>query len=412
MRKNEPLPKIRTDIQIIPVQIKNETVYVIQDHLGLAPSGSALRHDTLKLLYLISQSSTFSDFQYQLTKLQGGEIVDEDIIDKIILDLDNLNLLETSNFHSGRKRIVRDYTELRVRDPVMAGKGYPEKSTESINLVNKIITGISKPQTQDFLKDKQIKAIIAPHIDLTVGSQGYGFAYTCWPDKPPRRIILLGTGHAINNGFYSITDKDFITPMGLLKNDKDTVKRLRSAVSGALAPNDFAHRSEHSLEFQTLFIRHLIGESDTRIVPILCGSFMNLLSMVEKPSDYLQIAGFLAALSEIASESDTMIVAGIDLSHIGPKFGHTQSASSLSHESKIHDGNLLEALKNGNVRDLWKESQRVADRYNVCGLSTMATLLEITNSLNLEGQILHYEMWHEKATRSAVSFASAVFWTR
>jgi hypothetical protein len=40
----------------------------------------------------------------------------------------------------------------------------------------------------------------------------------------------------------------------------------------------------------------------------------------------------------------------------------------------------------------------------VCGFSSLACLLEILPGTH--GQVLHYEVWHEEPTRSAVSFAS------
>jgi hypothetical protein len=55
----------------------------------------------------------------------------------------------------------------------------------------------------------------------------------------------------------------------------------------------------------------------------------------------------------------------------------------------------------------WKESIRVQDRYNVCGLSAMACVLEVLPPC--KGKVLDYSMWHEDATRSAVSFSAVLF---
>ena len=99
-------------------------------------------------------------------------------------------------------------------------------------------------------------------------------------------------------------------------------------------------------------------------------------------------------------------MAGVDLSHIGYKFGHGQPASVLIEQAKAHDQRLLEALSKGDVQGFWEESRRVEDRYHVCGLSALACLLELTEPA--EGHILGYDFWQEEPTQSAVSFAAAV----
>jgi AmmeMemoRadiSam system protein B len=107
------------------------------------------------------------------------------------------------------------------------------------------------------------------------------------------------------------------------------------------------------------------------------------------------------------SGGETLIVAGVDFSHIGPKFGHDMPATHLEGQSERHDQKLLEAVSKGEADEFWEESIRVKDQFNVCGFSAMACLMEILPPS--KGKILNYQCWHEEATRSAVSFASVVF---
>ncbi len=85
-------------------------------------------------------------------------------------------------------------------------------------------------------------------------------------------------------------------------------------------------------------------------------------------------------------------------------------APHLTGQSEIHDKNLLKHLSGLDADQFWEESSRVEDQFNVCGFSALACLLEILPPCR--GKILNYEIWHEEATRSAVSFAAAVFTTR
>jgi hypothetical protein len=68
---------------------------------------------------------------------------------------------------------------------------------------------------------------------------------------------------------------------------------------------------------------------------------------------------------------------------------------------------LLDSLCEMNADGFWTESKKVNDRYNVCGFSALACLLEILPLS--QGHLLDYGVFQEEATQSAVSFASVLF---
>ena len=98
---------------------------------------------------------------------------------------------------------------------------------------------------------------MAPHIDLRIGEEGYRKAYNIVRNLNPELIIILGTGHSMLEGLFSLTEKDFDTPLGPVKTDKKGVRALAQAGKDLLAGDDYVHRSEHSIEFQTIFVKHL-----------------------------------------------------------------------------------------------------------------------------------------------------------
>ena len=104
-----------------------------------------------------------------------------------------------------------------------------------------------------------------------------------------------------------------------------------------------------------------------------------------------------------------MIVAGVDLSHVGPKFGDQKPAIQITAESSRHDKALLAALTALDVESFCAEGKRVMDHYHVCGFSVLSMLLEIMPE-GARGVELGYQVWHEAPTRSAVSFAAAAFY--
>jgi hypothetical protein len=215
-------------------------------------------------------------------------------------------------------------------------------------------------------------------------------------------------GHHLAEHVFSVTAKHFQTPLGLVQADVRAVEGLLARHVSCIAPDDFEHCSEHSLEFQVLFIQHCL-EQDVRLVPILCGSLQAALPEYSRQAFLDRAGGMLEDLRSLILDQGhrTMVVAGVDLSHIGPKFGHAGTASALKAEAERHEQALLTALCARDPEAFWRESASVRDEYNVCGFPALATLLEILPPGR--GQVLDHRLWMEEATRSGVGFGAMLF---
>lgn len=372
----------------------------VKDLVGLRDDVIALVPEMAALLPYFDGEHTIRDLQMVLMRQGGGRLVMPEEIERMVEEFDNLLLLQTERYREKKQQLKQAFFELGYR-PLSQKGAYPEKEEELRSALEKmIITGAEHiPAISG-----GIHALIAPHIDLNVGSITYGKAYAAIRHLKPKRIIILGTGHAIDEGLFSLTAKDYHTPLGILPTDKESVIMLKNAGKGVVAPDDFAHRNEHAIEFQILFLRQLFSAT-VPIVPILCGSFDRHLANACRPTDIQGVERFLKCLAELIDE-ETLLVAGVDLSHVGPKFGHPHPAAYYEQEFRAHDQALLTALCAGSVRAFWAEGKRVEDRYHVCGFSALACLLELMP--DVRGQVLDYQIWHEMQTRSAVSYAAAV----
>jgi hypothetical protein len=399
----ERISPLRRDLDFIPVEHQGKRMLLVRDPLGLVAEGRAFEADFAPLLAVFSREMSISELQAVLTELQGGEPVSLGDIDHVVGELDGGYLLDSPRFHAARDEIVQAFASLPLRAPILAGTGYPDDPEELGTLLETMLMEGREPDI-----DGDVKAIVAPHIDLGVGRRVYASAYRALADARPERIIILGVGHQLMDGLFSLTPKDFATPFGTLRADTEAVNRLRSVGGEIVAPSDFEHKSEHSIEFQSLFVANLLGaqESGPRIVPILCAS-PGLLESYERASFRRQAGPFLDALAELAADPGTVVLAGVDLSHIGPKFGDEQEAAAIETDAVAHDTALMERLAARDADGFWAESIRVRDRFHVCGFGALATLLEILPPGT--GSSIDYEMWHEAPTRSAVSFAAAVF---
>ena len=403
IKKN--LPKVRTDLEFIPVLHQGQQLILVRDHLGFVPEGHALGAPLYQMLALLDGSADIRDFQMEMMRRSGGRLVSMDEIDRILHYLDKSYLLESGRFQSAKDKAVRDFSAMDVRPCYHCGQAYPKGPLELKRRLDEILSGeaiLWKPPGK-------LRALIAPHIDMAAGHRIYSLVYRMLAYTEPARVILLGIGHRLSRDLFSLTDKDFDTPLGVVRSDRVPISRLRGVSRDLIAANDFEHRAEHSIEFQILFLQHLLKQDSFKIIPILCGPVSPSLPDYSRKS-YVEKAGpLLQGLREILEDSadDTLIIAGVDFSHVGPKFGHNMPAEYLQSQSSGHDKKLLECLSHLDAEGFWEESSRVKDRFNVCGFAALACLLEVLGSCT--GRLLDYQVWHEEATKSAVGFAGMVF---
>jgi len=404
----ENKPRVRMDLEFVPIRQGNDTIILIRDPLGLVDEGKAVPLPLYRVMALLDGTRTVRDIQMDLMRLRGGMLVGSDEVDRILAHLDDSFLLDSSRYGKAAEGIVAEFTSKTVRPCSHSGRSYPGDPGELAEKLGEILAlGPAPPEGEE-----RLTGLIAPHIDLGVGAGVYASAYRMLEKSRPARVVILGVGHQIREHLFCLTEKDFETPFGVVKNDRIAVEALRDAGGQILCENDFYHRAEHSIEFQVIFLSHLLRGRGFSIVPVLCGPFGPCLGEYTRAA-YLEKAGpILRVLSDILGDGgeETLLVAGVDFSHIGPKFGHEMPASYLQRQTEAHDRKLLEAVSGGDREGFWAESIRVRDQFNVCGFSAMACLMETLPPSR--GRILDYRMWHEEPTRSAVSFAAVRFYAQ
>jgi len=324
-------------------------------------------------------------------------------IEDMLTKLDDSFLLESDKFLKAKNKISADFIASKTRPCFVCGRSYPKDRLALTKMLDNILAGQTPPPPEG-----KIVALVAPHIDLAVGRNSYSSAYQMLKHATPSRVVLLGIGHQLSDSLFCLTEKDFETPLGLVKNEPLLVRELRDSGEDIVAETDFVHRAEHSLEFQIVFLQHMLEAESFTIIPILCGS-LHALPEYSRDSYLNKTARFLKKLKEVvmAPDKETLVVAGVDFSHIGPKFGHQMPADYLESQATAHDKNLLNFLYRMEADSFWQESITVKDRFNVCGFPAMAALFEVLPPC--KGKIIDYRLNHEQQTRSAVSFAAVVF---
>jgi len=399
-------PRIRTDVQMSPGRADGQDVIVVQDPTGIMEKPIALSRELVSIMALLDGTRSVRDVQYELMRRQGGVLVASDSIQAIIDQLDEALLLDNDRYRQAFQELAQAYASQPVRRPMHLGQAYPDNAEELRQYLDSILEQAEGTLPND---GGDIVGLVAPHIDIKVGERGYANAYGALKDTNFDRIIVLGIMHRPDDGLFSLSRKGYETPYGVTETDLELAMKLSSAGADVISEHDLAHRTEHSIEFQVVFLQHVLNRPDIKIVPILCGGFSHMLDPFSRPSEMPAVGAFLDAIREALEDTSkkTLLVAGVDLSHIGPKFGHRASSHAMVDESEKHDRALLDALCVPDAEAFWAESKRVEDRYNVCGFPALACMTELLP--RARGHVLDYEIWHEEPTRSAVSYAAAAF---
>ena len=266
---------------------------------------------------------------------------------------------------------------------------------------------------------------------LRRGGTCYAHAYKYVAEESDADLfVIFGVNHFGSNGFFNLTRKHFEIPLGLLETDtvfidalaEDYVRfahrRLRLTGDDLFA-DEFAHKQEHSIEFQVIFLQYLLAKSlslseakerPIKIVPILCSSFHEIIAQGIPPSEVEQVKNFIQSLRRTISESKHKIclIAGVDLSHVGRRFGDKGTLTSiLLNQIKSEDLQMLQTVETLDAEGFYKSIQKDNDRRNICGLPAIYTMLNVLNAS--EGKLIKYDQSVEREAQSVVSYASMCF---
>ena len=258
-----------------------------------------------------------------------------------------------------------------------------------------------------------LRGVVAPHVDFQRGGFCYAFAHReIWERNSSRCFVIFGTAHAAMEYPFCLTRKDFVTPLGTLNVDKELIDAIQSRCPDDLFKDEGVHRSEHSIEFQSIFLRYLYPEPNPlNIVPILSGSLQEAIEKGISPMEIKPIRQFIEALRGAISSlgRNVCYIASADLSHIGLQFGDREGIREYDLRIlKEEDQEMLGYAERMDGEGFFSSIMRERDRRRICGLSAIYTMLKALEAN--EGRLLKYGQAFTPETQSVVSFASLAFY--
>ncbi len=380
-------------VDVIPSNHQGKPVFLLRDPLAFINEIVVVPQYMGFLLALMDGKHDLRDLQAEATKRLGQVVPIEDI-KKLVEFLDEKGLLWSERFEEIKKRAYEKWLKVKVRPMAHAMQAYPVSPAEAKFFVEDILK-----LAEGVVQEKTPRVLIAPHIDLRVGARGFAESYARFKPEKGARIILLGVGHHLDFPI-SVLTKDFATPFGVVKNDKGGLFFLTQSRKLNLFPDHMAHRMEHSLEFQMLFLHYLL-EEEFVVLPFLVGPFLLFKEHKKLVEDFAQ------AIVELFDER-TYLVLGIDFCHLGLRYGDPFAVTEKERKEALElDKELMESAFEG-ASERIEELAPKAEKMKVCGFSCLYLLSLIMKKL---GKKCKGEIYYQDALPfgqgSVVSVASA-----
>jgi hypothetical protein len=243
-----------------------------------------------------------------------------------------------------------------------AGTFYPSDKEELERVVNKYLIGE---------RNENIKAGIVPHAGYKFSGRLMGEVISIFPQK--KNFILIGVNHSGVEGRINLSLKDFKTPLGEVKINKELVNKIigrlnkRGLDAGA---SEESHKKEHSLEVLLPFLQ--LSQKEFKIIPIL----LKNLSFED-----------CCKFGEILSKSKKIgVIVSSDLTHYGRNYNFTPFSNNIREKMYNLDNKIIEKILVKNPSGVYN----LAGKSTVCGRSGLTVITRIAELNNWEVKKIGY----------------------
>ena len=434
---SEPVPGLRA-VEAFPVEHEGRSCVALRDPAGYTDAIVLLHGPLLVIVSLFDGGHTVADIQAAVMR-RHGQLVERRQIEEIAEALDQQGFLDSPGFAGRRAVIDGAFLASPTRPATHAGGAYAGEPGELRAMLDGFFAPPDGPGPIDGARAAEpegrgqsaaperrgrsaaterrgqsaateVRGVIAPHIDFHRGGSAYAWAYRELAERSAADLfVIFGTCHAGMEHPFALTRKDYASPLGDVRVDRDFVDALASRARQDCFGSELAHRVEHSIELQTVFLRHLYADRrDVSIVPVLASFAHEAMHRGQRPDDDPRVPRFLEALAETmaAGRRRVALIAGADLAHVGPRFGDPEpvGAPELARIER-EDVAMLESVAAGDPQAFFESVASDGDRRRICGYSPIYALLRSLGGAI--GSVKRYGQWPDP--NGVVSFASVVF---
>lgn len=376
-------PKLRP----LQVRVVDGGVILI-DPLRITPEPIMVSSGAALLLSLMDGSRDIFEIANEYKNITGHEISPTEVL-AFVEKLKNWYLLDNENFRKRYSEITEEFLNFKIRPMVFAGEAYPESAEDLLNMV------ASAKRMESLILAKP-KGVVIPHIDPRRGWEVYLEGLRALYRSSADTFVIFGIAHSYISNPINALIMDIETPLGVLETDKESLERLNSILDFDLFSDPIAFRNEHSIEFPSVFVKALFPEREIKVLPFIF--------LADDPEDYEKIEDFVDALSKVLEGKDFVIIASVDMSHVGVRFGD----NGIDEENlRFSDRLFLEILESLEAESLLSWYKMYQNPTRIDAVPAVYALMKFFGG-KANCKVLSYKISYEEETNSAVSFASAI----
>jgi AmmeMemoRadiSam system protein B len=402
-------PKLRS-LSAQRFDYEGRTYAVLEDPLGVFDEPVLIPIDGFHWMVChLDGKSTLPEIQQRVLR-DVGQRLSLSTLKELVEKLDRAMVLDGPTFAAFHAA----YRRQQVRPAALAGRSYAGTEHALRAQLAQFFAhdeGAGNPRP-DVTAGAPLRGILSPHIDFHRGGTVYTWSYKELVERSDAdTFVILGVAHQSCRNRFALTRKDFATPLGLVRADRTYVDLIAEEADSDLFEDELSHRTEHSIEFQVVFLQYLLGgRRPFSIVPILVGSFHDLMEAGIDPIEDRGVRRFINALRRAESTSGKRVayIGGIDLCHVGPEFGDPEPVdTAMLEQVRRFDTAMLDHAAANDPAAWFEAASKIGNRWRVCGLAATYTFLHALGPAR--GRLLKYDQALDGRRTCCVSFASVAF---
>jgi AmmeMemoRadiSam system protein B len=403
-------PTLRAVETLVVPDPDHGRVLVLRDTQGVTSAHACIPPALIPVVARFNGTRTCAEIAREASGELGQPVTTADV-ERIAEELSRGLFLEGPLYEAALGDVRQKFHDAALRPASHAGAAYSANPAELTAYLNDRC--LKEAPSRPGGAPRTLTALVAPHIDPWRGAVGYGHAYAALRDglaPEADTFIVFGTSHAPMDEPFALCRKGFDTPLGAMPADVDAIDRIAARCPYDPYVDELNHKREHSIEFQAVFLRHVLGDRPARIVPVLAGLGRHQARGTDPGRDAKAMA-LLDAVRELVEERGrrVVVVAGADLAHVGPRFGDPLAlGAELREELGRKDAGSLQLATDAEAGGFWSDVASDLETRRVCGLAPMYALLR-TMKEGSRGDVLHYEQTVDADDGSIVSHAAVAF---
>ncbi len=400
-------PKLR-NVEFVPTSIGERQGLVLRDPFRYTDKILFVPREVVGIIQFFDGTKTYREIREEIFRRAGISVAEEDI-KRVADELDDSYYLVSESFLKEKRRIDEDFFNSPVRVPSHAGAGYPADAEELKTELASYFAAAGHNEADG--PDGALVAAVAPHISINAGGESFARVYEKIKAAGPADLyVILGVGHAGIEELFAGTTKDFATPLGTVATDRAFMDDLSRRFGDRLYGGQLLHRTEHTIEFQAVFLKYVFGDKPFAIAPILA-SFPHTIFFNDRFSGIkAAVDDFVGALRGALADypGRAVVLASVDFAHVGTKYGDEEPPTAEDIDRvRVRDREMIDIIAAGDTRGFLEHIAADDDGRRICGFPAIYTMLSVIDGAG--GTLLSYDDTVMDEENSTVTFAGMTF---